>query len=152
MLSSDIRSHPCPQICLQVHPPALRESTGLCPARRFGQAGWEPGASRQDREGRGRYGGGGESQVPLQAARCTDGPGRHSRDNLEARQVELGGRPLSGQLQSQLAAISGSLAGGVSGAGEQTPVRVTQALGYGWGCAQGVAGVRMATGKGYVCE
>ena len=66
--------------------------------------------------------------------------------------MELGGRPPSGQLQSQLAAISGSPAGGVSGAGEQTPVRVTQALGYGWGCAQGVAGVRMATGKGYVCE
>lgn len=50
--------------------------------------------------------------------------------------MELGGRPLSGQFQSQLAAISGSLAGGVSGAGEQTPVGVTQALGCGWGCAR----------------
>lgn len=58
----------------------------------------------------------------------------------------------SGQLQLQLAAISGSLAGGVSGAGEQTPVGVTQAVGYGWGCAQGVAEVHMATGKGYECK
>lgn len=66
--------------------------------------------------------------------------------------MELGGRPLSGQLQLQLAAISGSLAGGVSGAGEQTPVGVTQAVGYGWGCAQGVAEVHMATGKGYECK
>lgn len=61
------------------------------------------------------------------------GPGRHSRDNVEARQVELGGRPLSGQFHSQLAVISGSLAGGVGGAGEQTPVGVTQALGCRWG-------------------
>lgn len=59
---------------------------------------------------------------------------------------------LSGQLQLQLAAISGSLAGGVSGAGEQTPVGVTQALGCGWGCAWGVAGVHMAMGKGYACD
>lgn len=66
--------------------------------------------------------------------------------------MELGGRPPSGQLRSQLAAISGSLAGGVSGAREQTPVGVTQALGYGWGWAQGVAAVHMATGKGYECK
>ena len=66
--------------------------------------------------------------------------------------MELGRRPPSGQLQLQLAAISGPLAGGVSGAGEQTPARVTQALGYGWGWAQGVAEVHMATGKGYECK
>lgn len=58
---------------------------------------------------------------------------------MKARQVELGGRPLSGQFQSQLAAISGPVAGGVGGAAEQTPVGVTQALGYGWSRAQGVA-------------
>lgn len=57
---------------------------------------------------------------------------------------------LSGQLQWKLAAISGSLAGGVSDAGEQTPAGVTQALGCGWGCAWGVASVHMAKGKGYV--
>lgn len=65
----------------------------------------------------------GESQVPLQAARCAEG---------SARQVELVGGP-SGQLQLQPAAISGSLAGGVSAAGEQTPVGVMQASGSGWG-------------------
>lgn len=41
----------------------------------------------------------------------------------------------SGQLRSRLAAISGFLAGGVSGAEEQTPVGVTQAWGCGWGYA-----------------
>lgn len=58
-------------------------------------------------------GGGDDSSVPLKAARCTEGTGRCSRDNLKARQVEVGGRPLSGQFQLQLAAISGPLAGGV---------------------------------------
>lgn len=132
-------------------PSLAAESTGLCQPgdmrRQLGSLGLL-GKTGGQRQGRGR----GESQVPLQAARCTDGPGRHSRANLEARQGERDGRPLSGQLQSQLEAISGSLAGGVSGAGEQTPVGVTQALGYGWGCARGVAAVHMAMGKGYECK
>lgn len=41
------------------------------------------------------------------------------------------GEAPSGQLQP--AATSGSLAGGVSAAGEQTPVGVMQASGSGWG-------------------
>lgn len=53
---------------------------------------------------------------------------------LRGWQVELGGRP-EWAARSQLAAISGSLAGGVSGAEEQTPAGVTQAWGCGWGCA-----------------
>lgn len=43
--------------------PSLRTHRAL-PARRYGQAAWEPGASRQDREGRGRYGGGVSHRFP----------------------------------------------------------------------------------------
>lgn len=43
--------------------PGLRVHRAL-PARRYGQAAWEPGASRQDREGRGRYGGGVSHRFP----------------------------------------------------------------------------------------
>ena len=114
--------------------PALPQSPqgSARPAAPGGQVG---SLGRLGRAGRAEAGAGeGESQAPLQAARCTEGSGRRSRDNLEARQVELGGRPPSGQHQLQLAAISGSLEGGAGAAQERTPVRVTQALGSGWGC------------------
>lgn len=45
-------------------PSLASESTGLCQPRIYGQAAWEPGASRQDREGRGRYGGGVSHRFP----------------------------------------------------------------------------------------
>lgn len=96
-----------------------------------------PGSCRQAGQGRGRWGvGGDESWVPLQAARCTENLGRSLKGQLGARQVELGGRPQSGQLPLQLAAISGPLAGGSGGVGVQAPVGVTQAQGQERGCAR----------------
>lgn len=73
--------------------PALPQSPqgSARPAAPGGQVG---SLGRLGRAGRAEAGAGeGESQAPLQAARCTEGSGRRSRDNLEARQVELGGRP-----------------------------------------------------------
>lgn len=85
----------CPQFTSHL---PFSEPAGLCQATSHGRAGWELGFQAGwggQRQVRGK----GESRVALRAARCTGGPGKRLRASVRlGRQVELGGRPSSGQL------------------------------------------------------
>lgn len=129
-------------------PPASPESTGLCQVRSPGQAGWEPGALRQ---GRGRYGGGVSHRLPhrqpgaqkaLAGTRGTTWrPGRWSWWKAP---------------EWAASAAAGSYFWVPGGRGwccwGGDTCRSHAGLGVRVGLITGVAGVRMATGKGQVCD
>lgn len=132
--------HPCPQSSPRSAPkftPSLAsESTGLCRAGSHEQAGWEPGAPRK---GRGRYGGGVSHRPPCRQPGAQKArPGRWS----------WGG--------PQWAAAAGSYLWVPGGRGQCCWGADTcwshAGLGVRVGLIIGVAGVRTAMGKGYMCD
>lgn len=134
--------HPCPQSSPRSAPkftPSLAsEAAGLCQAGSPEQAGWEPGAPRK---GRGRYGAGVSHRSPCRQ------PGAQKAGQAGG----AGGRP---EWAASVAAGSYFWVPGGRGQccwGADT-CRSHAGLGVRVGLIIGVAGVRMAMGKGYMCD